>query len=63
MSDDRTGERATERVRLEDPLAAGADHLTEEFEGRDDPDGSLRRVARYPADLLGSRDLAAVTIL
>jgi len=32
MSDERTGERATERVRLEDPLAAGADHLTEEFE-------------------------------
>src|SRR5919112_1632906 len=32
MSDERTGERATEPVRLEDPLAAGADHLTEEFE-------------------------------
>ena len=32
MSDERTGERASERVRLEDPLAAGADHLAEEFE-------------------------------
>ena len=32
MSDERTGERASERVRLEDPLAAGSDHLIEEFE-------------------------------
>ena len=31
MSDGRTGERG-ERVRLEDPVAVGADHLIEEFE-------------------------------
>jgi TRAP-type uncharacterized transport system fused permease subunit len=32
MSDRRTGEGAGERVRLEDPLAVGADQLIEEFE-------------------------------
>src|SRR5215204_6500231 len=51
MSDERTGERASgasERVRLEDPLAAGSDHLIEEFEA----EKPARELSGFPRLLL-----------
>src|SRR5919107_1536840 len=51
MSDERTGERASgasERVRLEDPQAAGADHLIEEFEA----ERPARELSGFPRLLL-----------
>src|ERR671912_1447485 len=48
MSDGRTGERGGERVRLEDPVAVGADHLTEEFEA----EKPARELTGFPKLLL-----------
>ena len=48
MSDERTGERASERVRLEDPLAVGADHLIEEYEA----EKPARELSGFPRLLL-----------
>src|ERR671912_455296 len=48
MSDGRTGERGGERVRLEDPVAVGADHLIEEFEA----EKPARELTGFPKLLL-----------
>src|SRR5918998_5107444 len=48
MSDGRTGERGGERVRLEDPVAVGADHLIEEFEA----EKPARALSGFPKHLL-----------
>ncbi|MDP8971997.1 MAG: TRAP transporter fused permease subunit [Actinomycetota bacterium] len=48
MSDGRTGERGGERVRLEDPVAVGADHLIEEFEA----ERPARELTGFPKLLL-----------
>jgi TRAP transporter 4TM/12TM fusion protein len=57
MSDERTGERASgasERVRLEDPLAAGSDHLIEEFEA----EKPARELSGFPRLLLSIAGVA-----
>jgi TRAP transporter 4TM/12TM fusion protein len=48
MSDGRTGERGGERVRLEDPVAVGADHLIEEYEA----EKPARELTGFPKLLL-----------
>src|SRR5215210_8385423 len=50
MADERTGER----VRLEDPLAAGADHLIEEYEA----EKPARELSGFPRLLLTTLGVA-----
>src|SRR5918997_1836996 len=56
MSDERTGERTDERgdgrIRLEDPLAVGADHLIEEYEA-EKPARELSGVPRLLLTIFG----------
>src|SRR5918999_5130193 len=54
MSDGRTGERGGERVRLDDPVAVGADHLIEEFES----EKPARELSRLPRLLLSVAGVA-----
>lgn len=51
---ERDSERASERVRLEDPLAVGADHLIEEFEA----EKPARKLSGFPKLLLSVAGVA-----
>src|SRR5829696_10468875 len=54
MSEERTGGRTNERVRLEDPHAVGADHLIEEFEA----ERPARELSGFPKHLLSVAGVA-----